>query len=250
VCKELVDAEIASGDYPAVERDLLRAERDNPADKNFIKSLRARAALERGDLAAARATAEQVSPGFVANLPFGLLRVRLAMCERDFSRAETALQEIPRDEGGEDLVAALAVCQREIDRCSKRATTAQELLETGRGIILKQLGAKPNDPELLSALALVDAEAGRQDEALESGKKAVELRPVRQDAVIGPFVARRLAQVYALKGDRDSAIEQLGSIASIQGGLTKGDLLNPLWDELRSDPRFDQISRVVAGKVK
>jgi hypothetical protein len=52
-------------------------------------------------------------------------------------------------------------------------------------------------------------------------------------------------------GERDAALEQLAQVAKLPAspsllpacpGLNAGELkLNPLWDELRDDPRFDKI---------
>jgi hypothetical protein len=57
--------------------------------------------------------------------------------------------------------------------------------------------------------------------------------------------------VYAWTGERDRALEQLGKVATIPtslGGPTYGDLLlNPCWDDLRDDKRFDKI--VAAAKA-
>jgi hypothetical protein len=52
----------------------------------------------------------------------------------------------------------------------------------------------------------------------------------------------RLAQVLAMTGDRDGAFEKLGKLVKLPFGLNHGDLkLNPMWDDLRDDPRFDPI---------
>jgi hypothetical protein len=59
--------------------------------------------------------------------------------------------------------------------------------------------------------------------------------------------------VYAWTGERDAALEQVKKVAAIPGVLgglapTYGDLLlNPCWDDLRGDPRFDKI--VAAAKA-
>jgi hypothetical protein len=45
-----------------------------------------------------------------------------------------------------------------------------------------------------------------------------------------------------MTGERDRALEQLETVATIPAGPTYGDLLlNPCWDDLRGDPRFDKI---------
>jgi len=52
----------------------------------------------------------------------------------------------------------------------------------------------------------------------------------------------RLAQVLVVTGDRDAALDKLGKLVKLPFGLNHGDLkLNPMWDDLRKDPRFDGI---------
>jgi len=52
----------------------------------------------------------------------------------------------------------------------------------------------------------------------------------------------RLGQVLAITGDRDGAFDKLGKLVKLPFGLNYGDLkLNPMWDDLRNDPRFDHI---------
>jgi hypothetical protein len=53
-----------------------------------------------------------------------------------------------------------------------------------------------------------------------------------------------------LTGERDLAFQQLEVLAKIPAGATYGDLrLNPYWDSLRGDPRFDKIVAALAPKV-
>ena len=60
--------------------------------------------------------------------------------------------------------------------------------------------------------------------------------------VAGPMCENRLAQVLAVTGDRDGAFDKLGKLVKLPFGLNYGDLkLNPMWDDLRDDPRFDRI---------
>ena len=97
--------------------------------------------------------------------------------------------------------------------------------------------------EVLSQLAVVDAGLGRKQEALREAQRAVELRPISRDAVEGPHVARNLALVYCWVGERARAIEQLSALVKVAGGgPSYGELkFDPVWDELRDDPRFAQI---------
>jgi hypothetical protein len=48
--------------------------------------------------------------------------------------------------------------------------------------------------------------------------------------------------VQAQVGDIDSAIAALPHLLEVPNGETCGDLqLNPLWDPLRNDPRFQKL---------
>ena len=47
---------------------------------------------------------------------------------------------------------------------------------------------------------------------------------------------------WLMTGDRDGAFDKLGKLVKLPFGLNHGDLkLNPMWDDLRDDPRFDRI---------
>jgi hypothetical protein len=73
--------------------------------------------------------------------------------------------------------------------------------------------------------------------------------PIARDAVNGPRLVAELALVYAWTDERHAALEQLEKIVALSGyGPTYGNLLlNPCWDSLRDDKRFDKI--VAAAKA-
>jgi Flp pilus assembly protein TadD len=107
---------------------------------------------------------------------------------------------------------------------------------------LLALGPRPDDPALLGALSIAEAGLGQNEEALRHARQAAELLPPSVDAVAGPMCEIRLAQVLAMTGDRDGAFDKLGKLVKLPFGLNYGDLkLNPMWDDLRDDPRFDRI---------
>jgi hypothetical protein len=97
---------------------------------------------------------------------------------------------------------------------------------------------------------LIDAGLSRKTEAVAEGRRAAELRPISNDALDGAVVIGNLAMIYAWVGDNDSAIEQLMFLAKKPGGPDYGQLkLDPAWDPLRSDPRFEQIVASLAPKM-
>ena len=51
-----------------------------------------------------------------------------------------------------------------------------------------------------------------------------------------------LAKVYAWTGEKEFALDQLASARENSGGVTYGELkLNPQWNALRGDARFEKI---------
>jgi hypothetical protein len=66
--------------------------------------------------------------------------------------------------------------------------------------------------------------------------------PISKDAWDGPNLAYNLAAVYALTSEPSLACEQLAILAQTPGGLLYGKLkLDPAWDPIRNDPRFDNL---------
>jgi tetratricopeptide (TPR) repeat protein len=107
---------------------------------------------------------------------------------------------------------------------------------------LLALGPRPDDPNLLSQLSLAEAGLGQNEEAVHYARQAAEILPPSVDAVLGPSCEMRFAQVLALTGDRDGAFDKLGKLVKLPFALNHGDLkLNPIWDVLRDDSRFDRI---------
>jgi hypothetical protein len=80
----------------------------------------------------------------------------------------------------------------------------------------------------------------KKSTALAQAQRAVE--EYRQDALDAPIAAQTLAQIQARFGDADAAIAALPPLLEVPAGLTPGLLrIDPFWDPLRSDPRFEKI---------
>jgi serine/threonine-protein kinase len=83
---------------------------------------------------------------------------------------------------------------------------------------------------------------GQKQEAITEGKRAVELLPESQDAFDGPQGITALAQIYAWTGEHDEAFRLLDHLLVVPNGLTVPRVkLDPTWDPLRSDPRFQAL---------
>jgi len=96
---------------------------------------------------------------------------------------------------------------------------------------------------------MCDAALGHKSDAIAEGRRACELLPVAKDAMDGPSFLNNLAVIYAWVGEKDLALQALAELARTPGGITFGELkLQPQWDPLRGDPRFEPLVASLAPK--
>src|SRR5713226_2953399 len=112
---------------------------------------------------------------------------------------------------------------------------AKELLDA-------QLKESPDAADMHIQLAKVLAYLGEKDAALTEARRATELRPESKDAFGGPEIAAGVAEVHAVLGENDRAIEILDGLLSRPSSVTvQGLKVNPIWDPLRNHPRFQAL---------
>jgi TolB-like protein len=112
---------------------------------------------------------------------------------------------------------------------------AKELLDA-------QLKESPDAADMHIQLAKVLAYLGEKDAALAEARRATELVPESKDAFGGPEIAAGVAEVHTILGDNGRAIEILDRLLSRPSAVTvQGLKVNPIWDSLRSDPRFQAL---------
>ena len=86
---------------------------------------------------------------------------------------------------------------------------------------------------------------GEAASAIAEGQKAIAIHPTSKDPVDGPVEEESTAKIYALLGDADHAIPILKRLLQIpySGAITPALLrLDPVWDQIRNDPRFQQLA--------
>jgi serine/threonine protein kinase/TolB-like protein/Flp pilus assembly protein TadD len=175
-------------------------------------------------------------------------RFRLALFERDFVTANRTVAMLPQknpfDDGhSRDFWAGV------VARAKGDSAGALTIFAAARTEQEQSVRARPDDASLLSGLGIIDAALGRKEEALREGRRAVELVPLDDKFLSLPQFVTNLAWIYAWTGERDLAVQQLETVAKIPGGPTYGELrLDPVWDSLRGDPRFEKIVAALAPK--
>jgi TolB-like protein/Flp pilus assembly protein TadD len=120
---------------------------------------------------------------------------------------------------------------------------ASAAFDSARVIVEARLVDDPDDARFHSVLGVVLAGLGRDEEAIASAKKGLELMPPEVEAWRGTYRLRDLALVYAMTGRPDEALDLLERLLSMPSDLSVWDLrLDPYWDGLRGDPRFEALA--------
>jgi tetratricopeptide (TPR) repeat protein len=127
-------------------------------------------------------------------------------------------------------------------RLLDRETDEYRCADSARSILERRLADRPDDPRFHSQLGLAYAGLRQKSEAIQHGRKALELLPYSRDAFDPLFFMVNLAEIFVIFEEDDAAIDQLEQLMSIPGFISGPYLqLDPLWKPLRSHPRFQRL---------
>jgi TolB-like protein/tRNA A-37 threonylcarbamoyl transferase component Bud32/Flp pilus assembly protein TadD len=177
-------------------------------------------------------------------------RYTLALYDRDWEAADRAAALLPQKNSlrwspqlGRDFWVGV------VARLKGDETSARAAFMRARAQQEEEIRGHPDDVTLLADLGLIDAGLGRKQEALNEGRRAMELGSSVKDSGTEPYVKMCFAVICTWTGERELALGQLEASATSPGYYTYGNLrLNPMWDPLRGDPRFEKIVASLAPK--
>src|SRR5881227_4279313 len=205
----------------------------------------------KGDVSVAEKELASMPPGVDPQGLVTLGRAGVLTLQRKFKEA---LQVIQQFRGETLLVRASVTCPK----ASLEGTlylylddkvNAHSAFERARIIAEQLVRENPDDAARHGQLGLILAGLGQKDAAIAEGKRAVELLPESQDAFDGPDVTVVLAQIYAWTGESDEAFRLLDHLLVVPNGITVPGLkLDPVWDPLRKDQRYQALIDKYAPK--
>src|SRR5438552_2363824 len=136
---------------------------------------------------------------------------------------------------------------------------AQESWRQARSELESFLKEQPENYQLIGDLALTDMGLGDKAAAFKLIERAMAVITIEKDAVWGPIPIEILARVSARMGEPDRAIAALQKLLSIpyDGALAQNVpltpallRLDPMFDPLRNDPRFQKLASGAANEAK
>jgi hypothetical protein len=227
-------------------------------DKPSLKAYKASVALEeKANLAGYRTLMEKLPSSSRNSLWITSLRFQNAVLAREWRDAKRILSDSPHSElyfsfspysWANSLVPCgcheiwLAALQRGFPMMEARFESARDQLR-------QKAEAEPNDAGLISVLGLIDAGLGRKQKAIQEARQATEMLPISKDAVEGPPLVSKLALVYAWTNEPDLAFQELTISIKMPAGVHYGELkLDPAWDPIRTDPRFEKLLAELAPR--
>lgn len=231
----------------------------NPEAHLFSLARAAIALRTDGNVAPLRAALRDIPNDFDPGGGVTTIAVRTSLMERDYAEAERRLNasryERYNDIGVGGPGAILdgytfpkAWYQGLIARGRSDTKAAERAFQSAQQVVEDDLTKAPDDAKLSAMLGLVHALRGRKEEATAAGRRAVELLPTSKDAYDGPLIAVKLAVIYAQVGEPDRALELLADLVKTPSGPTAGTLrLEPEWDVLRDDARFQKLAAITAN---
>jgi tetratricopeptide (TPR) repeat protein len=235
----LADNYHANRDFEKADRLYDRAIEAAPNSLSMRASKAMLAADLKGDLSEIDKQLAQV-PGWDSDAEVTFGRAYLLMLQRKYHEGLTVLKQSKDDpysdaKPKEYLEGVFYTFLNDKEQ-------ARLAFQRARPILERAIQQGPGDASRHATLGMVLAGLGEKKAAIAEGKRAVELLPESQDALDGPKMTLALAQIYTWTGENDAALSLLERLLITPAGVTVSSLkLNPIWDPLRADVRFQAL---------
>jgi TolB-like protein/Flp pilus assembly protein TadD len=221
-----------------------------------ILEIKAKTAIEeKGDLTVAerilaKMDMTKITPELQLKIAGG--RVTLLVFKRQFAEAAREAEKIQ-----DAAIAGFpgALCGKYTGLGAARKASGDEAgaraaLLKAKDLAQELVKKNPDDPNAHAQLAQILAWLGEKDAALAEIQRAQQILPESKDAFGGPDISKTAAEIHAILGDTTGAIALLDHMLQVPSPVTVAVLqLDPVWDPLRKDPRFQALIDKYSAKA-
>jgi TolB-like protein/Tfp pilus assembly protein PilF len=233
--------------WDAAEKTIDRALAADPSAWGPLE-IKAKLPLEaRGDLSVAQALLlklDAIPKSTELAAKTGRAHMAVAIFQRDFAAAVREAEKIP-DSNLTSFPGALCDKYTSIGAAKKLlgdTAGAGEALLKAKQSAEDLIRRNPDRAEAHVALADVLAWLGDKEAAFAAITRAQQLLPESKDAFDGPGITAKAAEIYAMFGDAATAVTLLDGLLQQPSPVSVAMLkLNPIWDPIRNDPRFQAL---------
>jgi serine/threonine protein kinase/Flp pilus assembly protein TadD len=167
-------------------------------------------------------------------------RLELTLARRDYPGALRQLEAEARNDNMSSY-SPIPLLRGQVQRLAGQDDLARRSFETARQDLEQKIREDPDDPRFHSSLGIAYAGLGRRLEAVRESKRGCDLMPASKDALRAIDRLWDLALVYTMVGQTSEAIALLDSMAQSGRPTSHRLRLDPNWDPLRSNPRFQAL---------
>jgi hypothetical protein len=167
--------------------------------------------------------------------------------ERNFDAALRAWDSAPVNSAAEQLTRRAARVAIEV--IAARQSAIQPECAQLRPPLETELAKYPDRIGNLQQVAWVDVCLGRNADAIAAARRISEVMPLSRDAYCGAYALAGLAEVEAHAGAKDQALQLIDQLMAMPTGDVMSVTrlkLDPVWDPLRGDPRFQALLKKYA----
>jgi TolB-like protein/cytochrome c-type biogenesis protein CcmH/NrfG len=234
-------------DYASANKIIDRALKIDP-DNFGLLAIRAKFALaDKGDLSVGQRALEEMEklpPSAAKTEAMVIGKVGLLLFQRNFREALRVSESLPDDQlaSKSGLLCGKYLYIGIARYCLKDEPSARAALMRAKEYAEARVRDTPNTPDAHIQLGYVHAYLGEKAEAIAEADRAMQLLPETKDAFNGPDITEFAAKILVAAGEKDRAIELISGLLKRPAALTVELLkLDPEWDALRNDPRFQAL---------